>query len=310
MRSTRGICCTGRRIGSKKVRAAGAGSVANIGVPVPSLSRCFPNAPPASRTERRHAIAGAAAAAGARSGEAGAGRRGGTAAIARALGRAEATVAAQRRSVVCGQRPRAVSVPAPGLGPHRGGPLGAAARDHRRRQDLRRLLRGAQPRPRRRNGRRRPALPVDHADARAGRRYRPRAGRPVRRPGPRLAGGRAHRRHRRRRARAAGQAAAGSAGHHAGEPVAAARPRRLRRPVRASCAGGRRRMARADRQQARRAGAAGAGAPAPVRAALRLGPERHARQPRRGAARAAGRQPERAGRRTMSCSGERSEFAA
>ena len=114
-----------------------------------------------------------------------------------------------------------------------------------------------------RGRRRRRWRALDHADARAGRRHGARAAgaaatssasRWTRRP--------AHRRHAGGRARAAGPALADRAGHHArvAEPDADARARARRARRRAHRH--RRRVARADGQQARRAGAARAGAAA------------------------------------------------
>ena len=108
---------------------------------------------------------------------------------------------ADARCLVRGAGPDAVCVPARDLGSRRCGTLGPAARDHRRRQDLRGVVRAARRAcsRERQHGARRAAPAVDHADARARRRHRARAAGAAR--GARLALGRrgAHRRHRRRR---------------------------------------------------------------------------------------------------------------
>ena len=106
---------------------------------------------------------------------------------------------------------------------------------------------------------------------------------PLRDAGARMDHRPAHRRHAQRRAGAAGPALSHGAGHHAGVAEPDAHPRaRARGTARRRVRGGRR-MARADRQQARRAGAAGAGPAVALQSrAGGVGLERHAGQPGRG----------------------------
>ena len=125
-------------------------------------------------------------------------------------------------------------------------------------------------------------LALAHAAARARRRHRPRARPRDRRAEPALDRRRAHRRHVGLRPHAPGATAADRAGHHAGEPDADALARGLARALRASRRGDRRRVARTDVQQARRAGGTRAGAAARRAAGpARLGPVGDAGQPRR-----------------------------
>ena len=107
-----------------------------------------------------------------------------------------------------------------------------------------------------------------------------------------------HRRHAAGRARAAGPALPDGAGHHARVAEPDADPRAAPRRAGGRAHRHRRRVARADGQQARRAGAAGDRAAAALEpAARRLGPERDARQPGRGDAGAARPRRRRAGAR-------------
>ena len=94
--------------------------------------------------------------------------------------------------------------------------------------------------------------PLDHPAPRAGRRHRggpSSTHRGLRAPLDRRV---AHRRHQRPHPRAPARAPAHGARHHTGEPLAAAHPRRCGQAVRSPRARGRRRVARADRLEARR----------------------------------------------------------
>jgi hypothetical protein len=99
---------------------------------------------PAARAERRHAAARSPGAAGTRKACA-RGRSGGRHCRSRARVTQRTTCTAQRRRLVRSAGVAAVCLPARGLAAHCRGPLGTAACNHRQRQDLRGVVRPAQP---------------------------------------------------------------------------------------------------------------------------------------------------------------------
>ncbi len=213
------------------------------------------------------------------------------------VGRGPGRLADPGAGLVC--RAGVVAVPVPGgrMGCLRARGVGTRPRADRHGQDLCRRVASHAPRGGRRAGLRAAFVPaLDHAAARAGGGHRPVARASRRRTRAALDDRRAHRRHRRRGTRPAGQAAAERAHHHPGKSHAAPHPCRLAAALRPSRGSRRRRMARADGHETRRADRTRACAVAPIAPrTARVGALGNARQsgrrprlprrPRRGRAR-------------------------